>query len=609
MKMIKTGIICLLILFTFSAKAQTVAKDSVTNQQLRNIEFFAKIFGSVRYFYPSKAALQINWDKFAVYGVRKVKNCKNDQELIQTANNLFLPLCSELKINVPVKEPFLIPQKSDKYKIWEHYGSGECPVGGIIGLYYKSKWPYHSKVKSLAKKDSIFFATESIDGNLYFSTPNASCESKKTDAFKQLKSSVDSISLDKIDFKSKKAFVTARDHDFQIASLITTWNNLRFFHPYSHINKIIWDALLQQTIEKTYHANNEVDFFIVFSQMLSSLNGGHVFTRLECTQKINFILIDQVFIHPWILPIEVLVRDTMATVVNGENPDIEILSKGSKIDSINGKSIADWISFQMGMMSGSKQRKCFDLQTFLFSSYVDTMFTITFTSPENIRQTVQMKGIRRWFWGIDKPKSPFLQEQSNGIYALNFGSPLASKKEMKKAIKILQRQKNLKGIIVDFRSVRYFTDELLAYLTNGKIESANWNVPVKSSPDRAKYFTENYFIKSKKKTFEVPIVFLTDASIISYGETVMQMVKHYKLGTIVGTNTAGCNGNATRFMTPVFNVWAYTGMYVENIDGSQLYNIGIVPDYFVENTAEDIIKGIDKQMNKAVELIKGKSIY
>lgn len=603
MKSIQSAIICILICFTFSAKAQSVGKDSANNQQLRNIEFFAKIFGNVRYFYPSKAALKINWDKFAVYGVRKVENCKNDEELIQVANSLFLPLCSELKINVPLKESFIIPTKARKYKIWEHYGSGECPVGGIIGWLYKPFWPYHSKVKSLAKNDSIFFTTESIDGKLYFSTPNASCESKKTAAFKQLQCSVDSITLDKIDLKSRSVFITARRHDFQIASVITTWNNLRFFHPYSDINKIDWDSLLNQTIVNTYKTNNEVDFFIVFSQMLSSLNDGHSFTRLECAHGIY-----QLFINPYLLPFEVKVNDSTAVIINAENPYLEKMPKGSKIDSINGKSIADWINFQMGMMSGSKQRKCFDLQTSLFSSYTDTVFAITFTTPENIHKTVQLKGVRRWFSGIDKPESSFLQEQSDGIYVLNFESQLASKKEMKKAIKILKKQKNLKGIIVDFRSVKYFTDELLAYMTIGKIKSANWNVPVKSSPDRAKSFTENYFIKPKKKTFEVPIVFLTDASIISYSETVMQMVKHYKLGTIVGTNTAGCNGNATRFMTPVFNVWYYTGMYVENIDGSQLYNIGIIPDYYVENTADDLVNGRDRQMEKALEVLKGKII-
>jgi len=608
----KNKILCLFIASLFFspifASRNTNKIDSNNVQTIRNVEFFAKIFGSVRYFYPSKAALHLNWDKFAVYGVRKVENCKNDEELIQVANSLFLPLCCELKINVPVKESLIIPTKAGKYKVWEHYGSGECPLRGIIGWFYKPFWPYHSKVKSLAKNDTIFYTTESLFDELEYSLPNASCEHTLTADFKQLKSSVDSISLDKIDFKSKKVFLTARNHDYQIASVITTWNNLRFFHPYSDINKIDWDSLLHKTIINTYKANNEVDFFIVFSQMLSSLNDGHIYTSLECTQKINFIISDQVFILPWILPIEALVRDTMATVVNGENPNIEKLPKGSKIDSINGKSIADWISFQMGMMSGSKQRKCFDLQTSLFNSYVDTMFTITFTSPENIRQTVQMKGVRRWFWGIDKPKSPFLQEQSDGIYALNFGSPLASKKEMKKAIKLLQKQKNLKGIIVDLRSVRYFTDELLAYMTKCEIKTTDWNVPVKSSPKKTKYYTTNESIKPKNKTFEVPIIFLTDASLISYGETVMQMVKHYKLGTIVGTNTAGCNGNATRFLTPVFNVWYYTGMYVKNIDGSQLYNIGIIPDYFIENTADDIIKGIDKQMNKAVELIKVKSI-
>jgi len=260
----------------------------------------------------------------------------------------------------------------------------------------------------------------------------------------------------------------------------------------------------------------------------------------------------------------------------------------------------------MDFISGSKQRKLYLLKTNLFNSYTDTIFKIVYSNSINTNQTIKLKGVRRFFWGINGTEKPFLQKQTEGIYSINFNSLESSKKELKKSIKILQKEKNLKGIIIDFRSVRYMDDSFLGYFSKKTLNSPDWKVPVKTSPNKTKYYITNWKIKPKKKVFEVPIVFLIDASIISYGETVMGIVEQYKLGDIVGTNTAGCNGDVTRFQTPVYNVFAYTGMRVDNYDGTQLFNIGIKPTVYIENSAEDIINGVDRQLNKAIELINQK---
>ena len=47
------------------------------------------------------------------------------------------------------------------------------------------------------------------------------------------------------------------------------------------------------------------------------------------------------------------------------------------------------------------------------------------------------------------------------------------------------------------------------------------------------------------------IVFLTDGRAISYAESVMGYVADRKLGTIVGSTTAGTNGNIATFPVPV----------------------------------------------------------
>ena len=70
---------------------------------------------------------------------------------------------------------------------------------------------------------------------------------------------------------------------------------------------------------------------------------------------------------------------------------------------------------------------------------------------------------------------------------------------------------------------------------------------------------------------------LTDARAISYAETCMGIVEHYRLGTIVGEPTAGTNGNVNSIPLPGGYRVSFTGMKVLKHDGSVHHGVGIRP--------------------------------
>ena len=99
------------------------------------------------------------------------------------------------------------------------------------------------------------------------------------------------------------------------------------------------------------------------------------------------------------------------------------------------------------------------------------------------------------------------------------------------------------------------------------------------------------------------VVFLTDGSAISYAESVMGYVADRKLGTIVGTTTAGTNGNVASFMTPGgFNV-SFTGMRVTRHDGTSPHHlVGVTPDVPVTPTLEGVRAGRDEVLARGLAL-------
>jgi C-terminal processing protease CtpA/Prc len=84
----------------------------------------------------------------------------------------------------------------------------------------------------------------------------------------------------------------------------------------------------------------------------------------------------------------------------------------------------------------------------------------------------------------------------------------------------------------------------------------------------------------------------------------MGIVEYYKLADMVGTTTAGCNGNANYIDLPGGFQVMWTGMKVLKHDGSQHHLIGIKPTYPVEKTIEAVKEGRDEYLEKAIEVIK-----
>jgi hypothetical protein len=99
------------------------------------------------------------------------------------------------------------------------------------------------------------------------------------------------------------------------------------------------------------------------------------------------------------------------------------------------------------------------------------------------------------------------------------------------------------------------------------------------------------------------IAFMTDGRAISYAESVMGYVEDWTLGAIVGSPTAGANGNVNAFVVPSGLRIAFTGLKVTRHDGSVFHLRGIVPTVPVEPTVAGIRAGKDEVLERALEVV------
>jgi len=145
----------------------------------------------------------------------------------------------------------------------------------------------------------------------------------------------------------------------------------------------------------------------------------------------------------------------------------------------------------------------------------------------------------------------------------------------------------------------------LQHLTHTPVQSAQWLVPVVTRPDREgwTYDTGGAGRCRRSRRAWPGDRLVTDGSAISYAESCMGIVEHYKLGEIVGGPTAGTNGNINPFTLPGGYTVIWTGMKVLKHDGSRHHGVGIQPTVPVARTIAGVRAGRDEVLERAIEVV------
>jgi C-terminal processing protease CtpA/Prc len=170
----------------------------------------------------------------------------------------------------------------------------------------------------------------------------------------------------------------------------------------------------------------------------------------------------------------------------------------------------------------------------------------------------------------------------------------------------LDRLAAARGIVFDLRGYpSNLSPVVLAHLIDRPVTSARWDVPVVTRPDGqgVRYDFSNWSVPPEKPRFTAKVAFLIDGRAISYAETYLGIVENYHLAALVGSPTAGTNGNVNPFTLPGgYNV-AWTGMQVLKHDGSRHHGVGVHPTVPVERTIAGVAAGRDEILDKGIEVV------
>ena len=560
---------------------------------------FAKVFGYVKYFHPSDESVQIDWDKFAIYGISQIENCKTEEEVIKTMDNLFKPIAPSIKFskNIDSFDPklkILIPENTIEYQLtyWKHLGvgTGMSNTGEAYGSIRHNRGEKEKEVQlfdyEMKFGESI---TKEIANGLFCQIPIVLfCNNEHTFPLgDEEKLKILNKKLSKIDIKqSDNLFL-------RVGNVITVYNIFQHFYPYFDVVNVDWEKELRIALKASYLDKNNNDHLSTLEKFTAKLNDGHIWVGNNNNKNDYTPSIDWEWIEGKLVITEVFNDEYF--IKNGD-----VVSHINEVDANKYfNEVKENISASTeGYLNYRAQRKSLSGK---FGSIInlringDNVELKRFTNPHKDDE-------------LRKKSKRGYREIEEDIWYLNLDLV-----EMDTIKKIFPELNNSKAIICDLRGYPNGNDGFINHLMEIDDTSKSWmQSPMIVYPNHNNSNVVGYqkynWIEAKKalKPYfgNKNIVFITDGRAISYAESYLSFIKGYRLATIVGQPTAGTNGNVNSFYLPGGYYIYWTGMKVLKHDGSQLHGIGILPDVYVKKTIKGIKEGKDEFLDKALEIAR-----
>jgi hypothetical protein len=375
------------------------------------------------------------------------------------------------------------------------------------------------------------------------------------------------------------------DLDQRLADVVVAWNVFRHFYPYWPEAGVDWNARLRPQLEAARAADNRAAQRDAVRSLVADARDGHGFVADAKEAKRAD------------LPVTLAVIEDRLIVTSSAVPSEAPV--GAVVTTIDGVPAADRLARAMSLASGTTQWRRFRATQSLNSGGKGATVLLGLDGAGGPRQVTLG-------YGTSPPaeKRPLpVSEMEPGLWYVDL-----TRAGMADVTSKLDALARARGVVFDVRG--YPTDAgagILPHLLDAP-ETDRWmHVAKIVGPfhEAAGWFDFGCDVKPAAPHLAGRVVFLTDGGAISYAESVMGYVADRHLGTIVGSPTAGTNGNVASFVTPTGFRVSFTGMRVTRHDGRSPHHlVGVQPDVALAPTLAGVRAGRDEVLERGMQLAR-----
>lgn len=391
------------------------------------------------------------------------------------------------------------------------------------------------------------------------------------------------------------------DAGYRLLALYRYWNIIQYFFPYKYVTGEDWHDLLRTFLPKFVEAQNALEYRLAALELIGRVHDTHanIWGNDAHLQKWK---------GDWFAPVQVKFIETKAVVTGYYDQELgeeSGLQPGDVIKAIDGEPVNELVERLLPFYPASNYpTQLRDIAKNLLRGKAETV-VLTVSSNGVERETTLKRfpgekldlGID---WAHNQPDSCYrlLQEGIGYIYLGNIQSELLPT--------IFETFKDTKGIVIDIRNypAEFVVFSLGEYLLPKPAEFVKFTRGHVDAPGRFDWTDPIAVGRDNPDYYQGKVVLLINEISQSQAEYTTMALRTAPKATVIGSTTAGADGNMSYFRLPGNIRTGISGIGVFYPDGTATQRVGIQPDITVKPTIQGIREGRDELLEKAIQVIK-----
>lgn len=550
--------------FSVNSGIATIALNKDKISLLTNL---GMIWGFLKYYHPAIISGKYNWDAALFRHLPAILAADNDAQAYSIIDKWIdslgaVPACDHCSVIDP-----------DKIKLKPDYGylftSADLPVL----LSRKLQW-IRDNYKPVAKQYYLGFAAA---GNPDFQNEISS-------------------------------FVKYPDAGTRLLALYRYWNIIQYFYPSRYLTVEHWNKILSDFIVRFVRANNAAEYTLACLEIIAHIHDTHANIwgdnpTLDSLKGNLMTPFQAKFIENKLVVTAYYVKDADTE---------DKIHVGDIIESIDGTPVDLLIKKYLPLTPASNYpTQLRDLPSaggFLLRSN-NKQVNLQIKREHTLKQvTISRVALGR----IDRSIDYFDPKQASGYKMLadNIGYIYPGKLKEQDIDDIKKSFADTKGIIIDLRS---YPSTFMPFTYGSWFKSkaspfvyftvADLKLPGTISVSDTISNGNGIQSQSVSEHYKGKIVILVNASTQSSGEYTAMALSTAPRATVIGSTTAGADGNVSTIILPGGISSYISGLGVYYPDGTEAQRKGIKIDIDVKPTIKGVCAGKDELLDKAIEII------
>ncbi|WP_106831374.1 S41 family peptidase [Parabacteroides pacaensis] len=542
----------------------------LTSPMVENLEVLGKVWGFLKYYHPEVAKGKYNWDYELFKVLPPIASAKNKEE----RNNLLVNWI-------------------DKYGPVSEMGEYAIKDSSQYSRFINLDWINDKNIfdeRLITKLNAIKNAKRSKKFN-YYVIPYA-------------------ISKKHIIFEREREYadISWEDQGFRILNLFRLWNAIEYCFPYIDLMDKPWNSVLKEYIPRFTEPESKGEYSASIIEITSSIQDSHgILIEGYGTRFANFfpnppsVLYDTKaatlgYLNS--LPVQLIRAKEGEIVVVSSH--IKGLQPGDVILKVDDEKVEDIIVRLSPYIHASNQ--AFLMKQMLPLLLATNQSSLSVTYERNGKISTEVFGVN----GKSKEDPPAYPTDKYNLASKNIVYLKVSENKSSEWIwETLQKNIHAKGLILDLREYPvgdYFGS--LNYFLFPQPEEFIW------FSENSKSMPGNYICTNKAKVgwdnpdyFKGKVAILVNEGTISNGEYCAMAYRKAPRSKIIGSTTAGADGNIGSFhlVGKIRFIYTNLGCYYPNWEICQRKGVKI--DIPVRPTPEEIRNGQDVWIESAIKYI------